>query len=369
MAVHGEDIRDEIVGISDGTAGQAMAVRRAPVVAAEYPLVVEVSGVDGWTAWTQVDNFAQSGAEDEHWRLDAHEGAIVFGSAVREAQGNLRFHGMAPPAGSHVRVRQYRTGGGRAGNVAAHEVVTLTSAVPFVGRVDNRHSGTGGVDGETLDQAKVRGPLVLGTRNRAVTAEDYEQLARESTPEVARVRCIPVDDDADPVDDDLDSAGVRVLLVPAVAADAQGRLRFEQLVPTDEMSDRVRGYLDTRRMIGARVQITPPRYLGVTVIARLRARPNVDADELRRRAVMAVYEYFDPLRGGPDGTGWPFGRPVLLGEVFSVMQRLDGIDLVEDARLFPADPISGERGDAVNRIDLDADALVFSYGHQIQVLD
>jgi hypothetical protein len=82
----------------------------------------------------------------------------------------------------------------------------------------------------------------------------------------------------------------------------------------------------------------------------------------------ALYRYFDPLQGGPEGDGWAFGRPVLLGEVFGVAQRIEGVDLIEDARMFPADPISGQRGDAVTRIDLEPDSLVFSYGHQVQVV-
>jgi predicted phage baseplate assembly protein len=184
------------------------------------------------------------------------------------------------------------------------------------------------------------------------------------------VRCLPVDDDSRPVDDRAGgAAGVRVLLVPAVAGDAQGRVQFEQLVPSDELMEQVRRHLDARRMIGARVQLSPPRYLGVTVVTRVRARPNVDVAELRDAAVRSLFRYFDPLKGGPEGAGWPFGRPVLLGEVFSVLQGVPGLDLVEDARMFPADPITGERGDSVNRIDLESDSLVFSYGHQVQVLE
>ena len=76
----------------------------------------------------------------------------------------------------------------------------------------------------------------------------------------------------------------------------------------------------------------------------------VDAPE-RQRTIEALYRYFDPLRGGPEGDGWAFGRPILLGEVFGVAQRVDGVDLIEDARMFPADPISGQRGEAITRID------------------
>ena len=130
----------------------------------------------------------------------------------------------------------------------------------------------------------------------------------------------------------------------------------------------VRQYLDERRMVGARVVVTPPqvprRDGGDPGAATVACRP----DQLRADVLQALYRYFDPLRGGPEGEGWAFGRPVLLGEVFGVAQRIDGVDLIEDARMYPADPISGQRGDAVTRIDLEPDSLVFSYGHQVQVV-
>ena len=71
--------------------------------------------------------------------------------------------------------------------------------------------------------------------------------------------------------------------------------------------------------------------------------------------------------GGPDGGGWPFGRPVQVGEVYAVLQGVRGLELVEDVRLFGADPITGQRGQAVTRLDLDPNALVFSYEHQLLV--
>jgi hypothetical protein len=58
---------------------------------------------------------------------------------------------------------------------------------------------------------------------------------------------------------------------------------------------------------------------------------------------------------------------VLAGEIFGVLQSVKGVDYVEDVRLFGANPITGERGQATNRLDIDAGSLVFSYAHQIRV--
>jgi len=50
-----------------------------------------------------------------------------------------------------------------------------------------------------------------------------------------------------------------------------------------------------------------------------------------------------------------------------VLQRVPGTELVEDARLFPADPVSGQRGEASQRIEIRPNTLVFPYEHQVVV--
>ena len=154
--------------------------------------------------------------------------------------------------------------------------------------------------------------------------------------------------------------------MPAVEG-VSGRVRFEQLVPPEDAVVKVARHLEERRVLGARITVEPPVYQGVTVVAKLRPGARVDAARLQSEALEALYRYFHPLSGGPDGTGWPFGRTVVAGEVFSVLQRLKGTDLVEEARLFAADATTGQRGKSVDRIKLAPHALVFSYEHRVLV--
>jgi len=217
------------------------------------------------------------------------------------------------------------------------------------------------VDGETLEEAKERGPLLLRTRSRAVTAEDYEVLAREVAPEAARIRCVRAGEA------DIPAGAVRLLVVPA-AAHENGRILFESLVPAEEMLARIATRLDEVRVIGAQVHVQPPLYRGVTVVARLIARPRVSLSRVRDQALDELYRYLNPLPGGgPDGSGWPFGRPVQAGDIFGLLQRVTGVDLVEDVRLFSADPVTGSRGREATRIDVAAHSLVFSFDHQVRV--
>jgi Baseplate J-like protein len=396
-AIHGEEITDEVVGTSEGVSGQTFLLKHAPVVLDAEPIVVEIAltrppteselpgprqaardlaselpahglppaaqpaggGDPVWEPWERVQSFADSGADDRHYCLDAATGEISFGPSVRLPDGGVRDYGAVPPKGAIVRVRSYRTGGGRSGNVEPRAISVLRSSIPYVAAVYNRRTAAGGVDGETVEEARVRGPVVLRTRNRAVTVEDYEELTREAAPEAARVRCVPVTDGPD-------TGALRVLVVPAAPQD-NGRIRLEHLILGEPVGERIRAFLDERRVIGARVSVEPPSYVGLTVVARLRARPTADPDRIREDALRALYEYFNPLSGGPDGDGWPYGRPVQVGEVYGVLSRVRGLDHVEEALLFAANPITGERSGEVPRIDLGPTNLVFSFEHQVEV--
>jgi predicted phage baseplate assembly protein len=357
-ARHSAAVRDEVIGLSEGVAGQTFSIARPPVVAAGDPFEIEVAAGPGWEIWTEVDTFAQSGPDEHVVRLDRSTGEVTFGPAVRERDGSLRHYGAVPPKGAPLRVPVYRTGGGPQGNVAARALKVLRTPVPLVDRVENRHPALGGIAGETIEQAKLRGPLLLRTRDRAITSADYEYLAHEAAPDVARVRCVAAGDGGD-------AGGLRLLVVPAAARDERGRLRFEDLVPSADLLARITSHLDERRIVGSRLVVEPPYYQGVTVVAQVTARA-VSAD-VRSAALDALYRYFDPLAGGADGQGWNFGRTVQAGEVYSVLQRLRGVEIVDEIKLFAADPLTGKRGDAVQRITLDKHGLVFSFEHQVRV--
>jgi hypothetical protein len=69
----------------------------------------------------------------------------------------------------------------------------------------------------------------------------------------------------------------------------------------------------------------------VTLHARRTAPPDLAA-----RAAAALARFYDPLRGGPDGTGWPFGRAVRAAEVLAALAAVGGVIYADGLRLGPA---------------------------------
>jgi len=360
--VHAEAVRDEDLGISDGTPAQRFTLQRRPVVPWEEPAVLRVFDDDGMSEWMPMEHFADSGPEDRVFHLDPISGEVEFGPAVRQADGSLRYFGAVPSKGAHLRLSVYRTGGGERGNVSVGQIRVLKTSVPYVARVENRSAAVGGARAESLADAKLRGPLVLRSRGRAVTTEDFVELTREVAPEIGRVHCVAADSGPD-------AGGVRVLLVPFVPGDPVGRIRREDLHPLPESLERITGYLDERRLVGTRLLIEPPDYVWLTAVVSVRARPRHRPEDVRQDVLRALYGLLDPLTGGPEGHGWPFGRAVQVHEISGALARVSGVDMGDEVsvRLFPADPQTGRRGQEVQRLVLPPTALVYSYEHQVRV--
>jgi hypothetical protein len=80
--------------------------------------------------------------------------------------------------------------------------------------------------------------------------------------------------------------------------------------------------------------VVRPYYLWLSLGAMIQTYPHVSFAEVRDKAIEKLQQYFNPLPGGgPDGNGWPFGRPVYLSEVYELLEHIEGIDYIQAVRV------------------------------------
>ena len=355
---HSSTERAEPLGISAGTPGETFALRFAPVVKLAAGETLEVQTPQGdWEPWDEVDSFADSGPEDRHFTIDLVGGMIRLGPELHDPQGGVLRRGASAPKGAALRMSRYRHGGGKIGNVGADSLITLRSAIPGVASVTNPAPARGGVDTQSVSEARARAALEIRTRHRAVTAQDYEFLAAAASPRVARAVRI---EDGEP--------GVTLGILPRLDP-ADRRLTIDELIPDPHLIADVARHLDARKVAGCPVRLVPVRFRGVSVVVNLEASPRADADEIERRVGDALYAHLNPFTGGHSATGWPFGRALNQGELYSIVHAVTGVESVRILRVYELDLRTGERAakPAGRQIALAADELIASGEHIVRL--
>jgi predicted phage baseplate assembly protein len=352
----------ESLGESDGTPGQSFPLRNAPMLEPIQGEHLEVRNPESgdWEAWDRVESFAESGPEDLHYTLDLANGVVELGPAIRAADGSWLQFGAVPGKGTPLRFSRYRHGGGRRGNVLAGTLTTLRSTIPGVATVENPRPALGGVDAETLDGARERAALEFRTRHRAVTASDFEVLAREASPRIARAACVAPQN----------GGPVSVHLLPQVDP-ADRKLAIEELTPPDELYAEVAEYLEERRLIGTTVELEPMKLRGMSVVVNLQAEPRTDLARIEEEVSQALYTYLNPLIGGRldgAGEGWELGRALNQGELYGIVNSVAGVDYVKILRVYETDMATGkqEAKPAGTHIQLEPDETLASGTHIVK---
>ena len=358
IAEHSDIIGRELLGQSTGKPDQVFKVRNTPVLPRLAGETVTMTHGGVITDWTEVDDFGRSTKDDRHVVWNSTTGEVHFGPLIRYPNGVTRQHGAVPPEGAVLAVSGYRTGGGVVGNVGSGTLRGLQTTIPYIAGVENIAPAIGGVDAETVTNAKQRGPQSLRTGGRAVTAEDFERIVGESDPSIARVRCLPPLEPGRPI---------RLLLIPAVSRRPE-QIQLDDFALPDDMVARVRDHLDERRILGSTIEIGTPYYQGVTIATLITARPGRPASLIRDRAVGALYSYLNPITGGADGNGWGFDSDLNAASVFQLLEAVEGVERVDEVLFFEYDLRNHERiGFGKDLVKLDRDSLFLSANHQVVV--
>ena len=389
-------LHDEILGSSLGEPRQVFFVRQTPVL---YNQILEVEEgrlppfeeqeaiekqfgknaiavikndadevEEVWVRWQQVADFYSSNATDRHYVLDRQTGEIKFGDGQA---------GMVPPRRrNNIRLSSYQTGGGTLGNRDAGTINQLKTTIPYIDSVTNYEAARGGAEQESLTRVKQRVPKQLRHRDRAVTNQDFEDLAYESFAEIARVKVISPElrqigtkksqDYWNPLDEKnwIDKSGevkkksvnkrkqikpsyVEVIIVP------HSRDRIP--TPSLELIERVENYLSDRCLTTVELAVTAPKWQEITVKVEIVPLSLEAADTVRIEVAQSLSRFLHPLTGGKRGSGWNFGRYPHKSDLYALLEAVKGVDYISDLEIQPSN------------LTIDALTLIYSGTHEVRM--
>lgn len=209
----------------------------------------------------------------------------------------------------------------------------------------------------------MRAPAMLRSRERAVSESDYEFLASQAFPAViGRVKCLqPRPSDAARVI----PGQVYLLMIPRLPH-PEGRLAQAQLISREEDISALAAYMDERRLLTTRLEISQPAYQWVSVKVKLRAAPGVPLAGVEQQTLARLYAYLNPLVGGPTRDGWPFGRDLFVSDVYQCLQGLPDVLFIRSVEMFSVQPEGEPGGSPVEQIEVLDHGVIVSGKHMVE---
>jgi hypothetical protein len=321
-AIAATTVRNELLGIGTGRSDQTAQLVNRNILVDTLSLLVQDIADDEYHVWTRVEDFDTAGPDDRVYVLDPEAGLLYFGDGVR---------GRVPGLNARIVAPSYRWASGASSELPVATVTKGENLPTSVSDVTNVVPARGGRDAETLDDAKKRAPRELKTLGRAVTAGDFEVLAAQ-TPgvQIAKTVVIPLhrpyqaEGIEQPGVDMLRTAPGAITLVCVPA----GTGTF--LAPTTGELRTVCTHMNKFRLVTTELYVAAPQYVRVfDLVITVVPKPGYTRTQLRELITARLEEFLHVLKGGPEGTGFPFGGTLPHAELVAQIFRVEGVERVE----------------------------------------
>ncbi len=334
-----ETLTRELLGSSDGSPNLKLRLARPPVLRDTLELrVLEPLGEEerdalvktdanlvlsnpdellgDWVLWKQVIDPDDEGPTERVYALDEENGEIRFGDGI---------HGRIPPIGlnSIVAFRYSRTevGSGASSTVPGNSItartpLNLVSPVESVEAVFAADQAAGGAPPESDERVLRFGFARLRHRGRVVTANDIEDLALQSSPDIAQARAVV----------------------------KQGYIRLVVVMKGKKPAPNAAQVRELRRLLleVGPVSLSAPRALRIEGpgIRKLRIEVRLEIETLDNAGQVSKWvkdqlaNFFDSTIGGVDKDGWPLGLNPTEEDIAFVLINAPRLDGIADVDLF-----------------------------------
>ena len=158
-------------------------------------------------------------------------------------------------------------------------------------------------DNKSIAEIKEAALRFLKSRYRAVTEDDFCQLAIEAADEVRRAIIYRSGD----------NEKVEIVIV---SESGEGYEELTQVV-TD--------YLNPRKLIGTIIKVKRPVYTDVAIEIRVVCYHYATPKKVEKEVRDSILKHLDPFVGGDEGTGWPYGRPLTVYEIAQIVEETGGV--------------------------------------------
>ncbi len=258
--------------------------------------------------WNKVYDFFSSDKFDKCYTLNLDDGKIKFGDnergqVPRKAKDNIRLSGLAITKGKES-------------NIKSHMIDTILSSNEDIKslKVDQIENAVLGCDAQTFDDIKSEAAAVLDHSKKAVTCEDYENIAK-NTPGliIQSIKILP----SYSLLKKAKSDNCVTIVVRAHGSEDMDLKGYEE---------NIKRHIDKYRLINTRVFVTGPTKIGLSISGEIVVNSYyVDGTDIVQNKIR---EFINEINE-------TCGNTLHYGELFGLIDRLECVSYVESLRITP----------------------------------
>ena len=262
-----------------------------------------------WVLWERTDSFYDKAGDGRKYMLDKGNGILTFSAGT-----NYR---LPPPGVANGIYVKMSIGGGEEDNIKKGSVNGMELNYGFINSAYNPVGFAGGCGRETVDEAIERTARAFKHHYKAVTAEDYEKLAKEASRMIHKAFCFT----------GITSEGKQksgyITLVILQKDFENSHYYFHSLkeIVMDYMKDKVFGNLIAQN----RLQVVSPDFIEIQVGADIKVDDFNEIFSCKRRINERLKEFLNPVSGNFNSKGFNAGAMPSRNQIETVIKAVPSV--------------------------------------------
>lgn len=291
VALQKESFHNEFIGKSIGLPEMSFMLNHKNII--EPPVIVVADD-----EFTYVKRFIEQGKEDKVFRFYGITGEVKFGDGK---------YGEIPKPNADIYAKYYATTLGKKGNVDTNKITNLRQSISYLESVNNITPAIGGADGDDLDNLKKYAPSEFKTRDRAITAEDYETLTKDFSSNIINAKAIAKEGD------------VNIVVVTRDIIEEDGFINRKLIQDLEE-------YLKSKSLVTVQPFVKSPTIVPVTIKVKIKttiSQNEMTREDLEKKMHEEASKYFSLTSGGDKKDGYPMGKNITRADLYKLLNKVD----------------------------------------------
>ncbi len=270
-----------------------------------------------WELWKEVEELSVESGRRNEFAADWRTGRIIFPKYMETAGRN-----QGEAIEIHVR---YRHSQGDQGNVQAGGIERLDRTIGFINTVFNPMATVCGLSEETVLKSVARHASLLRHGRRCVSAEDYEDMAREAARDICKVKCFAGYDE----NGRRQEGAVTLVVLPGDYGESAYSFERTRRRIYHYLSD----HMDQNIVRLGRFYIVMPDLIRLDVKVVIELSQEGGVFEATKRVRQELDRFLDALHGNFYGEGWEIGILPDQNQIIHALKQVEGVKYISHLSL------------------------------------